>query len=105
MKRPLLLVAAERGGDVVTRIIPTHGKSAVATALYGVIDQQATVVTDGLPAYKHIGRRQPHLSVTHSHGQFALLIRTLPFVAAEPEFALKARTSVLSGVTGGFHGP
>jgi transposase-like protein len=70
-KRPLLLVAAERGGDVVTRVIPTHGKSAIARALDGLIDPEATVVTDGLPAYKHIGRRQPHLSVNHSDRQYA----------------------------------
>ena len=62
-KRPLLLVAAERGGDVVTRVIPTHGRAAVATALDGLIDPGATVVTDGLPACRHIGKRQAHLSV------------------------------------------
>lgn len=31
-KRPLLLVAAERGGDVVAKVIPTHGKSTTPTA-------------------------------------------------------------------------
>ncbi len=70
-KRPLLLVAAERGGDVVTRVIPTHGKDAIATALNGLIDPEATVVTDGFPAYKHIGKTQPHLPVNHSDRQYA----------------------------------
>ncbi len=70
-KRPLLLVAAERGGDVATRVIPTHGKAAVAAALDGLIDPEATVVADGLPAYKRIGRRQAHLSVNHSDRECA----------------------------------
>lgn len=34
-KRPLLLVAAERGGKVEARVIPTHGKAAIAEALQG----------------------------------------------------------------------
>lgn len=70
-KRPLVLVAAERGGDVVAKVIPTHGKAAIAEALDGVVDPQATVMTDGLPAYKHIGKTQPHLSVNHSDREYA----------------------------------
>ena len=65
-KRPLVLVAAQRGGDVVAKVIPTHGKEAIASALEGIVDLRATVMTDGLPAYKHIGKSQPHLSVNHS---------------------------------------
>ncbi len=70
-KRPLVLVAAERGGDVVAKVIPTHGKAAIAEALDGVVDPAATVMTDGLPAYKHIGKTQPHLSVNHSDREYA----------------------------------
>lgn len=70
-KRPLLLVAAERGGEVVAKLIPTHGRTAVAEALNGVIDPAATVMTDGLPAYKHIGKAQPHLWVNHSQREYA----------------------------------
>ena len=36
-KRPLVLVAAERGGNVVAKVIPTHGKAAIAAALDGVV--------------------------------------------------------------------
>ena len=43
----------------------------VAAALDGLIDPEATVVTDGLPAYKHIGERQAHLSVKHSDREYA----------------------------------
>lgn len=70
-KRPLVLVAAERGGDVVAKVIPTHGKAAIASAIDGVVDPDATVMTDGLPAYKHIGKAQPHLSVNHSDREYA----------------------------------
>ena len=70
-KRPLVLVAAERGGDVVAKVIPTHGKEAIASALDGVLDPEATVMTDSLPAYKHIGKRQTHLSVNHSDREYA----------------------------------
>lgn len=74
-KRPLVLVGAERGGKVVAKVIPTHGKEAIASALNGVLDPQATVMTDGLPAYKHIGKNQPHLSVNHSDREY---VRTDP---------------------------
>lgn len=70
-KRPLLLVAAERGGSVITKPIPTHSRDAIATALDGAVDPAATVVTDGLPAYRQFANRQTHLSVNHSARQFA----------------------------------
>ena len=70
-KRPLLLVATEGGGDVVAKVIPPHGKEAVASALDGVLDPEATVMTDGLPAYKHISNRQTHLSVNHPDREYA----------------------------------
>ena len=70
-KRPLVLVAAKRGGDVVATVIPTHGKEAVASTLDDELDPEATVMTDGLPAYKHISKRQTHLSVNHSDREYA----------------------------------
>ena len=41
-KRPLVLVAAKRGGDVVAKVIPTHGKGPITSALDGVLDDTAT---------------------------------------------------------------
>jgi len=79
-KRPLVLVGAERGGKVVAKVIPTHGKEAIASALDGLLDPKATVMTDGLPAYpalgaakspEHIGKRQTHLAVNHSSREYA----------------------------------
>lgn len=37
-KRPLVLVVAEGGGDVVAKVVSTHGKAAIASALDGVVD-------------------------------------------------------------------
>ena len=45
--RPLVLVAAKRSAGVVAKVIPTHGKEAIASALDDVVDQIATVMTDG----------------------------------------------------------
>jgi len=59
-KRPLVLVAAERGGDVVAKVIPTHGKEAIASALDGVLDPHPVQV--GRPrtaARHHVHRGQP----------------------------------------------
>lgn len=36
-----------------------------------MLDPEATVMTDGLPAYKHIGKRQTHLAVNHSEREYA----------------------------------
>jgi len=66
-----VLVAAERGGDVVPKVIPTHGKAAIAAALGGVVEANATVMTDGLPACRRIGKGQPHLAVNHSTREYA----------------------------------
>ncbi len=70
-KRPLVLVAAERGGKVDARVIATRGKRAIGEALEGRLDPDAVVMTDGLPAYKHLGKDRTHLSVNHSAKEFA----------------------------------
>lgn len=70
-KRPLLLVAASRDGSVVAKRIATHGKKEIARALDGVLSPDATVVTDGLPAYTHLGVTHKHLTVTHSSDEYA----------------------------------
>ena len=33
--------------------------------------KRPSLMTDGLPAYKHIGKNQPHLSVNHSDREYA----------------------------------
>jgi transposase-like protein len=68
---PLVLVAAERGGRIDAQVIATHGKEAIREALQDRIAPEAVVITDGLPAYQHIGETQTHLSVNHSAKQYA----------------------------------
>lgn len=70
-KRPLVLVAVERGGKAEARVIATHGKAAIAAALSGKLAADAVVMTDGLPAYKHIGATRTHLAVNHSAKEYA----------------------------------
>ncbi len=69
--RPLVLVAAKRSAGVVAKVIPTRWKEAIASALDDVVDQVATVMPDGLPACKHIGKTQPYLAVNHSVREYA----------------------------------
>lgn len=69
--RPLLLVAAERNGHLATKVIETHSRAAVSAALNDVLDINAVVMTDGLPAYHHLGADRTHLIVTHSRHEFA----------------------------------
>ena len=58
-KRPLVLVAAERSGDVVAKIIPTHGKAAIAEAIDGVVDPDAGLDQNrGRARPEHAGGRQ-----------------------------------------------
>ena len=66
--RPMVLVAMERGGCTMARPLATHSKGAVEQALDGVLskDPDTVVMTDGLPAYKHLGASHSHHTVTHS---------------------------------------
>jgi hypothetical protein len=70
-RRPLVLVAAQRGGAVVAKTIPTHSRGAIGDALDGLLSPDATVMTDGLPAYKQFGRDRLHLAVIHSAKEYA----------------------------------
>ena len=65
-RRPLMPVAAERGGKIDARVIPTHGKAAIAEALQGRLAEDSVVMTDGLGAHKHLGEKPTHLSVNHA---------------------------------------
>ncbi len=69
--RPLVRVAAQREGPVFTQVISSHSRGAIAQALAGRLAPKATVMTDGLPAYIHLGDAHLHLSVTHSQREYA----------------------------------
>jgi len=57
---------AQRGGAVVAKKIESHSKHAIQEAVEQAISPDAVVMTDGLPAYRWIGERQPHHWVIHS---------------------------------------
>jgi len=74
-KGPLVLVAAERGGEGVAQVVPTHGRETIAEALDGKLAPDIVVMTDGLPADKPLGAKHAHLSVNHADRDYA---RTAP---------------------------
>ena len=45
-RRPLVLVAAQRGGTVVAKTDPTHSRAAIRDALNGLLWPDATVMTE-----------------------------------------------------------
>jgi hypothetical protein len=67
----VVLVAAERGGDVRVRRIATHSSIEIGKAVRELIDLTAQLVTDGLPAYRRIGRSMAgHVTVNHGQRRF-----------------------------------
>ena len=70
-KRPMVLAAVERGGPVVAKPLATHSRTAIGEALKGLIARGTTVMTDGLPAYRHLSADHDHLHVIHSRKAFA----------------------------------
>lgn len=80
-RRPMVLVAVERSsndgdtGSARAWPLATHSRAAIARTLEGVLSQNAIVVTDGLPAYRHMGHgyggSHEHHTVVHSQRVFA----------------------------------
>jgi hypothetical protein len=69
--RAVVLVAAERGGDVRARRIATHSSIQIGKAVRDLIDPTAQLVTDGLPAYRRIGRSMAgHVTASHEQRRF-----------------------------------
>lgn len=76
--RAVVLVAVERGDDdcasrVATRKIATHSKAEIGQAMQEVASAEARLITDGLPAYRSIGRdMSEHHVVDHGRRKFSL---------------------------------
>ena len=66
--RAVVLVAAERGGDVRVRRIATHSSIEIGNAVRALIDPSARLMTDRLPAYRRVGRTMAE-PVTVDHGR------------------------------------
>jgi hypothetical protein len=70
--RAVVLIAAERGGDVRVRRIATHSSIEVGNAVRELIDPYARLITDGLPAYRRVGcTMAEHVTVDHGRRRFS----------------------------------
>ena len=70
--RTAVMVAAERGGEVRVRRIATHASIEVGNAVRELIDPSARLITDGLPAYRNVGRTvAAHVTVDHGRQCFS----------------------------------
>jgi hypothetical protein len=70
--RAVVLIAAERGGDVRVRRIATHSLIEVGNAVRALIDPSARLITDRLPAYRRLGRTMAeHMTVDHGRRRFS----------------------------------
>jgi hypothetical protein len=68
-RRPLVLTAAIRGGDVRLAVIASHGRGAIEAATRTLLAGVRIFMTDALPAYRFLG--PDHRTVTHSAKEFA----------------------------------
>jgi len=67
-----VFVSVERGGTVRTQIVPSHTAGALGAAVRAHVGQEATLMTDELPAYTGVGREYgAHLRVRYSHDEYA----------------------------------
>lgn len=69
-RRPLVLTMVERGGRVAFDRIASHSSVAIGRAAQPVLDPDATVMTDNLPAYRRAVKGHEHLTVTHSAKEY-----------------------------------
>jgi hypothetical protein len=70
--RAVVLIAAERGGDVRVRRIATHSSIEVGNAVRELINPSARLITDGLPAYRRVGRTMAeHVTINHGRRRFS----------------------------------
>jgi hypothetical protein len=69
--RAVVLIAAARGGDVRVRRIATHSSIEIGNAVRELINPSARLITDGLPAYRRVGRTMAkHVTVDHGRRRF-----------------------------------
>ena len=68
-RRPLVLTAAARGGEVRLRVIGSHSRAEIEPATDTMVRHADTFATDALPAYGFLGASRR--SVKHSAKEFA----------------------------------
>ncbi len=68
--KTIVLGMVERGGRVVTEIVPNSSALALAPNVRHLVEKGSTVITDRNPSYNTVseGRKYTHLTVNHSRG-------------------------------------
>lgn len=70
--RSPVLVATERAGVVRAERVASHTTATLSGVLWRWVDRDASLITDGLPAYRAIGRAQAaHHVVEHGRRRFS----------------------------------
>jgi len=69
--KTIVLGMVERGGDIVTRIVPNQKAATLMPAVTEMVEAGATVYTDNLHSYHSLSARgYKHESVNHERGQY-----------------------------------
>ncbi len=68
--KTIVLGMVERGGRVVTEIVPNSTALALAPNVRHLVEKGSTIITDRNPSYNTVseGRKYAHLTVNHSRG-------------------------------------
>jgi hypothetical protein len=96
-----VFVAVERGGRVIPRLVPSHTKGALGDAVRAIVHNDATLMTDEVPAYTGVGREYAaHHRVRHSDDEFA---RTDGGLRVHVNTAESFNAMLKRGIVGVFH--
>jgi transposase-like protein len=70
-KKTVVFGMLERGGDVMTRVVPDRKKASLLPLVEQNIAKGSTILTDEYPGYKSLRERgYTHQSVNHMHRQY-----------------------------------
>src|SRR5579864_6347763 len=97
-KKTPVFVAVERNGKIRRRVLVEVSSKTLKTAICEVVDKQARIVTDDLPAYRYVGSEYEggHHTVAHSTREYVR--GDIHTNTAESSFALLKR-----GIVGVYH--
>lgn len=70
--KTLVMGVVERGGEIVTRVVPNRGEEAVMGVVQEFVRAGSTIATDNARAFRDMPRYgYRHGSVDHVHGEYA----------------------------------
>jgi transposase-like protein len=75
-RKPIVLVAVQRGGPVRARVVPDESRASLEPPLLAMVDPAATLMSDADAALAAVGRRfARHRTVQHPRRLFAIRIK------------------------------